>query len=878
MFFAQAGQAQVTDSLALMEGDTLTQKTDTLASVDSLKLRYKISPDSLDAPVFFDARDSIDYDLKHKKIYLYGNAIVKYTTITLKAGLIVLDWESNIITADYILDSLEKPIEKPNFADGNQEFTANKLRYNFKTKKGQIIDARTFESNLYVLSEKAKFFAKDSVHTRDYVYSKNAIFTTCDAPHPHYGIRSKKQKVVPNKVVVVGPSNLEIMDVPTPLFLPFGFFPILEKRHAGLIFPQDYENSPQLGFGLRNVGYYFPLGPHYDFKLTGDLYMKGSWGLQAAMQYKKRYRYNGEFTFAMSSIKTELPNELGKQINRPKKIVWRHSQDSHAHPYNSFSASVNIESNKFESTTLNRAKNVLKNQYTSNVTFRRKFPSSPFSLTASLGHSQIVRTGEVTLNLPTIDVHMAQIYPFKRKQKIGKERWYEKFSLTYSGQTRNTIKTTDTTLFDKTTWQNLNLGAKHSLKTSASYRFLKYFNFSPSANYDEIWYLKGEEYQFNPTPVVKMDTIFNGDGSILSVTPDTLRNGRVDTTHLNGFGAVRTFSASASLNTKIFGTLLFKRGFLRGFRHTMSPSISFRYSPNYRGDPFNYFQELPTGSRTNPEETRLYYRYPQGIYGRPSARGKQMALVYGIGHLFEAKYFSRKDSTTKITRLFDNISMSGSYNFAADTLRFSQVNISGRSKLIKNFSNVSMGAVFDPYAANQAGQSINQFYWNTNHKVLRFVSFYMRFSTSFSLQQLSNAIKGKKETKKKDKKKGAQPDHFFDWFKDFRISHNYNLDFQKVDGHLKPMVRTHAVNTSGRIPLTRLWKLNIGNIGYDFKAKRITYPDFGFSRNLHCWNMGVNWQPQRGTYSFFIKVSQQPLDFLKLPYNRNSYDARLVAF
>ncbi len=878
LVFTQVSYAQVPDSLSLVEPDSLAQNTDTIAVTDTIKLPYQISPDSLDAPVFYDARDSIDYDLKNKKIYLYGAAKVKYTTITLEAGFIVLDWESNIITATYLVDSTGKHIEKPEFADGNQKFTSNKLRYNFKTKKGQIIDARTFESNLYVLSEKAKFFAKDSTRQEDYVFSSNATFTTCNAEHPHYGIVSKKQKVVPNKLIVVGPSHLEIMDVPTPLFLPFGFFPVFSKRHAGLIFPQDYENSPQLGFGLRNVGYYLPLGPNYDLKLTTDLYMKGSWGAQAAVRYKKRYKYSGEFTFAMATIKTELPNELKKQIDRPKKIIWHHSQDGRAHPYNSFSASVNIESDKFERTTLNQAQNVLNNSYSSRVTFRRKFPSSPFSMTASLGHSQLVQTGAVTLELPTIDIRMSQIYPFKRKQIIGKERWYEKFSLTYSAQSKNTIHTSDSTLFDKSTWTDLNIGAKHNLSTSASYRVLKYFNFSPSVRYQELWYLKGNDYAFDPTLVFKQDTIYNDDGTILDIKQDTVSYGKVDTIPTSGFGAVRTISLNASLNTKIFGTIQFKRGFLRGLRHTISPSIGFNYTPDYTKSPFHYYTEVQTDSRQAPGEYQQYYRYPNGIYGRPPSRGKQMAINYGFSNLFEAKYFSRKDSTTKITRIFDNISVGGSYNFAADSLRFSKVSVTGRSKLIKNLSNVTMTALFDPYAANDKGQTINEFYWNTNHKIARFIKFDMSFSTGFSLQQLSNAIKGKKAPTKKKKKNQPEKDYIFDWFKDFRISHNFRLSFQERGDKVKGIVTLHTVNTNGRIPLTRLWDLRVGNIGYDFKAKRLTYPDFGFSRNLHCWNMGINWQPQRGTYSFFLKVTAPPLDFLKLPYNRNYYDAQRVAF
>ena len=877
--------AQVTDSLLLEETkDSITMDS---ISVDSLDiapapdtLAYQISPDSLDAPVYFDARDSIEYDLKNKKIYLFGAAKVKYTSISLEAGYIVLDWEKNILTADFVLDSLGKPIEKPKFADGSQEFTANKLRYNFKTKKGQIIDARTFENNLHVLSEKAKFFAQDSTHARDYVFGQNAIFTTCDADHPHYGIKSKKQKVVPKKLIVVGPSNLEIMDVPTPLFLPFGFFPIFEKRHAGLIFPQDFENSPQLGFGLRNVGYYFPLGPNYDLKLTGDIYMKGSWGVQAAMKYKKRYKYNGEFTIAMSTIKTELKGELTPQISRPKKLIWEHRQDNQAHPYNSFSAKVNIESDKFEKTTLNRADNVLENSYESRVTFRRKFPSSPFSITASLGHSQIIKTGEVVLNLPTLDLRMRQIYPFKRKQGLGKERWYEQFSLTYSAQTKNIIRTSDSTLFDKSTWRNLNLGAKHNLSSSASYRILKYFNFSPSINYQELWYLKGDDYNFDNNLLIEPDTLFNEDGSVSNIMSDTVGFGSVDTIPFTGFRSIRTFNVGASLNTKVFGTLLFKKGFLRGIRHTISPSIGFNFTPDYTKSPFNYYQNIQTDTRQAPDEYSLRYRYANGIYGRPLSSGKQMAINYSLGHIFEAKYFARKDSTVKRTRLFDNINMGGSYNFAADSMRWSKVSITGGSKLFRKMTTFRISATFDPYAVNEEGKAINQFYWNTNHKLLRFVRMNMSFSTSFSIQQIADALTGKKEDKsnKKTTKKGPQKERLLDWFSGFRISHNLTYEFLKEADKLKGKIRTNSINTRGRIPLTNNWNLNVGNIGYDFANKRMTYPDFGFSRDLHCWNMGVNWQPQRGTYSFFLKVTSQPLDFLKLPYNRNQFDAQRVAF
>jgi len=830
--------------------------------------------------VFFDARDSIEYDLVNRRVRLFGGAKAKYQNIELQAGYIELDWQTNILSADYVPDSVGKPSELPVFKDGNQQFTAHKLKYNFKSKKGVILDARTFESNLHILSAKAKFFGAADSTAHEVVYSRNAIFTTCDAPHPHYGIRSNKQKVIPNKLAVVGPSHLEIMDVPTPLILPFGFYPIFEKRHAGLIFPRDYEYSRELGFGLRNVGYYFPLGPYYDLKLTGDVYMRGSWAVHAHTRYKRRYRYGGEFSLSYATILTERQGELKPEKQHPAKLVWRHNQDTRAHPYQSFSAGVNIESNRFESTTQNHARNVHTNQYSSQVTFRRSFPGTPFSLTAGVGHSQIVSTRQLRLQLPTLDVRMRQIYPLKRKHAIGRERWYEKFSLSYSMQARNEIQTYDSLLLDRSTWQNMKNGVQHRLTTSASYRMLKYFNFTPQVNYTEVWYFRGQDYRFDPTPEIAYDTIYNDDGTVLDIKTDTLRYGHLDTLPFRGLHAVRQFNASVNMSTKLFGMLRLRKGFLRGLRHTVTPSVGFRFVPDFTRAPFNYYVRMQTDTRQAPDEYPVLYRYAGGIYGGPPGSGKQMALTYSISHVFDVKYFSHRDSSIKRTRLFDNITMSGSYNFAADSMRFSKLSVTGSSKLFKSFSRVSVTGVFDPYDTDGQGKAVNRFYWTTHHRLLRFVKLDFRLTTGFSIGQLRQLMAGKEKqgANKKRARPSLHPDRFVSWFDDLRLSHFINVSLRPDGGRVRSVVTSHTVNAQGRLHLTPLWDVRIGNVGYDFKARRLTYPDVGFARNLHCWNMGLSWQPQRGTISFFLKVSSPPLDFLKLPFNRNVYDASKLAF
>ena len=853
------------------------------AGADSLSAPIRqvaFSKDSLDAPVAYNATDSMIYDISGQKIHLYGNASVAYTTITLNAAHIVFDWATNIVTAEGMPDSLGRPSGLPEFSDGEQSFVADSMRYNFLTSKGVVYDVTTTQNDVVVHSARSKFVSntvKDSTQQRnDVIFSSDAIFTTCIHDHPHFGVHSRRQKIVPNKLVVVGPSNLEIMGVPTPLWLPFGFFPISSGRRTGLLFPRDYQYSPQWGFGLEGIGWFFPLGDHFNLSLTTNLYVKGTWGVNATSQYRKRYKYNGNFDLGYDVRRQE--DDEGN-IDRPKsfRFRWSHQQDRSAHPTNTFGGSINIQTNNYQSRVFNDASRVLQNQLNSNLAFSKNWRDKPINLNASLSHSQNSATRNVTVNFPNVKFQTQALYPFKRKERSGKEKWFETITLRYQGDARNRFEATDTTLFSQQTLRDAQFGVQHAVTSGTSFKLLRYLNLNPSVSYDEVWYLKSLRKDF--VPGLEIDTTFNNGVE----TYDTLSYGMVNDTLIPGFKSFREFNASISLNTQLFGTLQFKKGWLRGIRHVMKPSVSFGFMPDYTNPSLGYYRTVE--SETDPNDFSEYSIFQGAIFGGPSSGGRQMAMSYSINNIFEAKYFSKKDSTDKKLKLFDNIIVSGNYNFAADSLNFSPVSIGGTTRLAKGLTTVGLRAQFDPYVVEQInGRTVrlNEFAWNRDGKLLRFVNAQARFNTNITVGKIRALFMGEEEKVIEDPleeeaKRLEEPKEtdFLSLFENFRIGHNLVFDWEGLpDGRDTFKISTHSINCQGSIQMTDNWNINIGNFGYDFVRKGITYPSVGFSRNLHCWEMGMNWQPTRGTYSFFIQVRPGTLDFLKIPYNRNNIDAR----
>lgn len=877
-----------------------------------------ISDDALDAPIDYLARDSIIYDIKNKKIYLFGEASVSYQEIDMKAGYIEFDYGNNLVFAEAGVDSLGRKTGVPEFKQGEQTFSAGKLKFNFKNKKGIIYDVTTKQNDMFVRGGRSKFVGavEGDTTSANIIYSEDAIFTTCSHPEPHYGIRSRKQKVIPNDIIVVGPSNIEIAGIPTPLWLPFGFFPITKGKKQGILFPRDYEYSPTWGYGIRNLGYYFPIGEYYDLSLTGDIYLKGTWGIQASSNFRKRYKYNGNITLGYSRRRSE--STRGEISFEPSfNIRANINQDSRAHPAIRFGGNVNIQGNGYQQLNRNDAQSVLQNQLSSNLNFTHSFPGKPYTFSASLNHSQNTRTRQVTINFPTLNFQLQTIYPFKQKKKkdISKgEQWYERIALQYRGEAKNRFVTTDTTFFSQQTLADAQFGARHTASLNNSFKVLKYFNLNPSVNYDEVWHFKSIEKNFDPSPVIETDTLINPDGS-LSFSTDTLAFGTVEVDTLFGFRSARQFTTSLSLNTQIFGTLRFKGNGLKGIRHVVKPSLAFNYTPDYTDPAREYYDFVQTDAR-NPEDLDRYSVFEGNIYSGPPANGRQMSLSYSITNIFEAKYYSKKDSTDKKLKLFDNIYVRGNYNFARDTLKFSQTNVSGTTRFFKGMTTLNLNATFDPYAAvaNNGGTSlkrIDRFYFEDTGKILRFVDASLRLGTTIRMSEVKKLFDklGKEEDNNdglvdpeevdnigatvpderpepvtnspRTRPANAQTDKLpnddlWSLFERFSIRHNLVLDLERTPtGKDTLVITTHSLNMNGNLQLTPKWSVRVGNFGYDFKNKRLTYPDFGVSRNLHCWLLSFNWQPVRNTYSMTLQVSPgSTLDFLKIPYNRNNADGQ----
>jgi len=926
--------------------------------------QVQFSADTLEDVVTYEARDSIRLDNVNRLIYLYGEASIKFQTYSITADYIRVNLDSSIADAQQLPDSLktkdlfdelgadDEPVEeeepeidinfdddpelalldtfqrdsmrqdlllrrraqenpnvvdgravdgRPYFEDGTSQFTSDRLRYNFKTRKGKIYQAVTQESSMFIHGSETKFVSDPGDSSRvanDYVYSRDVLLTTCNAPEPHYGIRSRKQKIIPNRQVIVGASNVEIANVPLPLVLPFGFFPISKGPKNGLIFPRDYEYSERWGFGLRDIGYYFPLSERIDLQITGDIYFKGSWGLRAQSSYKKRYKFSGNIDLAYSDRIAENFDNDGSENNthdRSFSINWRHTQDSRAHPSQSFSASVRMQTNGYEQLNYNDAARVLNNQYSSNVSYRKKFTGTPFTLSANATHSQNTRSGDIQFTLPDVNVNMTRIFPFKSKKRRAPEpKWYEKISLQYSGKFLNRVRTNDSLLFSQPFFENAEMGVNHRVNSSASFRILKYFNITPSVNAEETWYFKTINKEFAGIDV-EFDTIFDPLDGTMVLVPDTTNYGVIRTDTLNGFDRFTEYSAAISLSTQIFGSLGVGRtkGWFRGIRHVVKPTVSMNFSPDYRNNQ-NYGGLVQTDIR-EPDQFDAYSYFEGALFGQPPLSDKRMALSYSINNLIEAKFYSKKDSTTKKLKLFNNISVSGSHNFVADSLKWSVVSVGGNTSFFKNLVRFQARAVWDPYMVNDNGRRIDRSYWKERKRPLRFASANFRVSTGLTIDQIRGLFSGEDKASSSGSNRNSRggirsggsqsaqtmgEQSLLDIFANFRINHDLVFGWmdQDRDGVPEFEVRTNSINTQGSIMLTPKWNVTVSNIGYDLISKRLTYPNIGIVRDLHCWEMGFNWAPTRNFYNFYIRVRQSPLDFLNVPYRRSNQDSGLNRF
>ena len=774
----------------------------------------------------------------------------------------------------------ELPGHKPGtpvFSDGTNEFDANEMRYNFKTGKGKVYQAVTFQSNLYIHGTETKFIeSKDPKDTTQTIYNKHAIFTTCNAPHPHFGIWSNKQKIVPNKEVIVGPSNLQIMGIPTPLVLPFGFYPIVPNAKEGLIVP-SYEYSQQWGFGLRGIGWYQPISEHMNATARGDIYFNGSWLIDVQSNYRQRYKFNGGFSVSFSNRIQELDQSLEKQKNRTFALRWNHSQDQAAHPYQNFSASVNFTTGGFDKLNYNQANRVLNNNTSSQISFRREFPGTPFSMTANISHSQNSNNRSVSFTLPSFDLRMRSLQPFKRKQRVGAEKWYEKVLLTYSGSFDNRIQTTDTTIFQPELWKSQKYGAQHQVGMNASYRLFNYISVTPSINLNERWYFDRVRKNFVSDPVIELDTMMTVDNQLI-ITRDTVSYGRVEQDTMTGFFPVHDISASLNFQTALYYTKLSSKGWFRGFRHVAKPSVSLSFKPDYINSPWNYTDTLNRIDR-GPDYLERYSLYEDGIYGAPSTSPGNFNVSYSLRNVLEAKFWNKEDSTANKISLFKTFDFSGTYNPRADSLKFSMINFNANTTFFKGITYFRFTTQLDPYALDDQNRRIDRFYYQTGQGLLRFNGINASLSTNMTIGQIRELLSRPEPVgESDDEDRPVQQQRSQGLLDNFRVSHEIRFVWDPRRDQDVFRLSTNNVRLSGNVELSQNWGVRVGNFGYDFQRKQLTYPDFGFTRDLHCWQLSFSWQPTRGTFLFNIRVKNAPLDFIDLPYKRGIQDTGYSPF
>ena len=808
--------------------------------IDTIRNDSAQSKPLFDDLVKYDADDSVRFSIQEKKVYLYGNGFVKYLTTELRADYIELDMDKKLAMATGVPDSVGKLKGTPKFKDGGQEFESTELHYNFDTKKGYVTEIITQEGEGYIQGKTTKKMS-DSVYC-----VKHGMYTTCDEhDHPHFGLNMSKAKMIKDKKIFVGFTNLELEGIPLPIFIPFGFFPITKKATSGIIMP-TYGEERMRGFNLRGGGYYIYINDYIDMNITGDIYTNGSWGLQYATQYRKRYKFNGNLNFTISKNYVSEKGLPDYQESSDWSVRWTHTQDGKANPYSSFSASVDMSSANNNYYNANTVDGIANQRKQSSISWSKKWPESPFSLSGSFNHSQNSRDTSIAITLPNLSLRMTQIYPFRKKGKSGEMKWYDNIGVSYSAELRNSIQTKEDKLFKSSFERDWSNGFKHNIPISLQFKIAKDVTFTPSLNYNGYLNLKTIEKIWIP------DTSANG--------------GQFITRDVPGLNYSHDYSASGSIGytPTIYGMFMFKPGCkVVAIRHMIRPSISASYTPAIK--PLgNYKKSYFDG------EKEVEYDIHEGLTYRPNTTGGKQSgsISFSLDNNVEMKVRNDKDTTGdeefKKVKLLESFRLSTSYNPFADSMNFSNISISARTKILNNKVDLNFSGTIDPYAIDTNNVRYNKYHG----KLGRLTN--ATISTNFSF----SADNGQNKEKKNDLVGGFYDD-YMDFDVPWNISISYNFTYSRPSPYRSPTI-SQIVNFSGDLSLTPKWKLTFQS-GYDIKNKEVTSTSFSVTRDLHCWEMTFNCMPfgQHQSYNFEIHVRSSLLRDLKLTKRDSWYDRRL---
>lgn len=871
----------MTDSLRM--DSTQADTTDT----DSVKMRKP----GIDSPVKYEAKDSMTYEAGTGFAYLFGESQVNYQDMQLTAARLSMCLDSSMVYADADRDSIGELDGKPIYKQGSDQYESESMSFNFKTKKGFISNVYTTQGNGFLQSKDAKRSDDGTL------YLKHAKYTTCNAKHPHFYLDASRVKVIPGKQNFVGPSYLVVEDVPLPIGIPYAFFPVSKSYSSGFIMP-TYGDETLRGFYLRDGGYYFAINDYVDFKALGEIYTKGSWGLSGETNYRKRYKYNGNFYVSYIRTVEGEKNMPDYMVTKSLKVQWSHTKDSRAGGNTTFSARVNFASENYERKNLESMYNPL--SYTqstraSSVSLSHTFPNIGLTISGSTNITQNMRDSSLAVTLPDLSISLTRFYPFRRKKQVGKERWYEKISMSYTGQMSNSITTKENQLFHSNLVKDWNNGMQHRIPVDATFQLFKYINISPNFSFRDIMYARRVKRSW-----------------------DQERQQEVrDTTY--GFYNLYDWNVGVSINTTLYGfykPLKFIFGDkVVAFRHVFKPSVSFTYAPDFTAERFGYTDSYVRTDANGNVTTVNYSPYQGALYGYPSSR-KQGMVNMSVSNNLEMKVKNGADSTRKIS-IIDELSGSLSYNFAATTRPWSDLSTRLRLKLTKTYT-FSMSAVFATYAYkfDERGNVVvgDRTEWSYG-RFGRFQGMSQNLSYTFNNQTWSKwmgKLHGKKDTDnvrndseddeatdiedanidpnlkksqrgtKKQQKAKVDEDGYLAFSLPWSLTVSYGVTmFEDRSKEINvrrmryPYSFTQTLNFSGFVRIAEGWNISFSS-GYDFNYHKLSMTTASLSRDLHCFEMScsVVLRPYSSFNFSFRARANELADALKWD-KRSSYSSNI---
>ena len=807
----------------------------------------------LNAPVEFASDDSLVYIAPTKQVRLYGNAKVKYENMNLESDKVRMALDSSLVHATGSADTTGKLTGSPVFTMGSDKYESDTMSFNFKTKRGFINNVYTEQEDGFLSSQHSK---RDSSGV---LYLEHGRYTTCDAPHPDFYIALSRAKVRPGKDVVFGPAYLVVADVPLPLAIPYGFFPFTKSYSSGFIMP-SYGDESARGFYLRDGGYYFAINDKWDLKLLGEIYTKGSWGLSAASNYRKRYRYNGSFFFSYQNTKNGDKGMPDYSEQTSFKIQWSHRQDSKANPFSSLSASVNFATTSYERDNLNSMYNpqsYTQSLRTSSVSWTTNFSSLGMTLSGTTNLSQNMRDSTISLQLPDLNVSVSRFYPFKRKKMAGKERWYEKISMSYTGHLSNSINTKEDLLFKSNLIKDWSNGMQHNIPINANFTVLKYINVNPSFNFTDRMYTN----------------------KVMKSWDEATQTEVADTTY--GFYNVYNWSMSLSASTKLYGFWLPSRKIfgdkIQAIRHVLTPQVSFSYAPDFGASRYGYYATYQKTDADGNVTLQEYSPYTGSLFGVPG-KGKTGNISFDLSNNIEMKVKSDKDSTgfRKIS-IIDELGLSMGYNMAAKERPWSDLSMRIRLKWWKNYT-FNMTAVFATYAYELSENGTPYVGTHTEYSRGRFGRFQgmsQNFSFTLTPEKLKKLFSGGDKDDDDDDyrdddtgvetnidddminaQRGARKqsagkaetdeDGYMKFSMPWSLTVGYGVTMREntagkfnTESMRYPYKFTQTLNFSGNVRLSDGWNISFSS-GYDFEEHDISMTTASLQRDLHCFNMSCS--------------------------------------